>query len=192
MSKTARRWIGQSNLSDEPINDNEPDTWEDANLVTTSDVSRQVNDQGEPPPNILTKFAKSVVPVYAQPSDQLFMYTYALTGGQTAVQIYNQQDAGVGCQVTLINYGDGLGAGDVLISTDKSFLVPSTSGAHQSAAIKLEGPATGVQGALLMLSTRQPLFAICVDNVTANLGVIVEIYNPDTHTWDSWVPGQEG
>lgn len=167
-----------------------PDSWEEGADVTESDVERQLNDRGEPPPKILTRFAKNVIAVYAQPSDDLLTYTYPLTGGQNPIQIVNAQPAGVGCQVTLINYGDGAGAGDILIAPDASQLTPSTSGNHQSSAIKLEGPATGIQSLPFVLTTRAELYAICINAVTAYLGVIVETYDPDSHTWEPWQAGR--
>jgi hypothetical protein len=174
-----------------PVDSRIPDSWEEADTVTESDVVRQIRDRGEPPPTILTRFAKKVLPVYAQPSDTLYTYTYQLVGGRAPLQVYNDQVEGIGCQVTLINYGDGAGSGHVLIAPQGEFIQASTSGNHQANGIMLPPPGSGQLGLPFLLSTRQGLWAVCVDAVTAFLGVIVESYTPDAHTWEPWEPGQQ-
>jgi hypothetical protein len=168
-----------------------PDEWEAVDQITQSDISRQVHDRGEPPPRILTPFQQTVIPVYAQPSDLFTTATYALTGGNVATRICPAQSEGIGCQVTLLNYGDGAGSGHILIAPTSEALRPSTAGGFQMQSIRLDPPAASGQAVPFLLNTRISLWAICNDAVTANIGVIIENYLPDSHTWEPWQVGRQ-
>src|SRR5215207_8458255 len=132
---------GSGQYADTPVNEDMPPEWADTQLVQESDVAKQIQDTGDPPPNILTPFAKKIGPVYSQPSDIVNTQTYFLVGGARPVAIVNPQDKGMACRVTLINLGDGAGSGKVLIATVAEYLTGSTNGIGQGNAFSLPAPA---------------------------------------------------
>lgn len=178
---------GRGQLADTPVNDEVPDSWEDAEFIQGSDVSRQINDRGEPPPNILTPFARKIGPVYAQPSDLVTCQTFFLRGGgvDPPVQIVPSQDKGMACRVTLIN----VGALQVLLATDIGYLTPSVTVSGQANAFTLPGSFPQ-----WTISTGVALFAICTAALVTNiaqLSVMIESYSPDAYNWEQWEVGQQ-
>jgi hypothetical protein len=176
----------------DPVDSDIPDAWEATEQITESDIVRQIRNRNDAPPRILTNFQQRVMAVYPQPSDKIYMNTWSLVGGAQPVQIVNETLAGVACQITILQYGDGAGAGDVLIASRMELLVPTTGGGYQNNAIRFEGPAVGTQAIPFVISTRAQLWAICVDAVTAHIGVMIEVYEPDAYTWEPWEAGAQG
>lgn len=185
-----RQFVSGRKYANDP-DEREPDDWEPENNVSEGTIERQLRAPANPPPKILTRFQQAVLPVYAQPSDFLFTTTYQLVGGQLPIRIANAQLEGVACQLTILNYGDGAGSGNILIASRSTHLQPSTSGAHQPNACMIEGPPAATQSLPFVLTTKAELWAICVNAVTANVGVILETYDPDSRVWHSWEAGRE-